>query len=151
MGQTSFTISLQRLGKDILQSGHVIPVQGQIAHFTGIANLDFHGAPLQSLGANHDADGITDEVGILDGTFTWDVTCMSNDHGHGTADVLMYFGFNRPAYREFEGEAGARYKVNVVDTWDMTEEELPGTFEGKFRIDLPSKQYMLLRLTKVEA
>ena len=76
---------------------------------------------------------------------------MSNDHGHVTADVLMYFGFNRPAYREFEGEAGARYKVNVVDTWDMTEEELPGTFEGKFRIDLPSKQYMLLRLTKVEA
>ena len=53
--------------------------------------------------------------------------------------------------REFEGEAGARYKVNVVDTWDMTEEELPGTFEGKFRIDLPSKQYMLLRLTKVGA
>lgn len=53
--------------------------------------------------------------------------------------------------REFEGEAGARYKVSVVDTWDMTEEELPGTFEGKLRIDLPSKQYMLLRLTKVGA
>ena len=53
--------------------------------------------------------------------------------------------------REFEGAAGARYKVGAVDTWDMTEEELPGTFEGKFRIDLPSKQYMLLRLTKVEA
>lgn len=33
----------------------------------------------------------------------------------------------------------------------MTEEELPGTFEGKFRIDLPGKQYMLLRLTKVGA
>lgn len=27
----------------------------------------------------------------------------------------------------------------------------PGTFEGKFRIDLPSKQYMMLRLTKLEA
>ena len=53
--------------------------------------------------------------------------------------------------REFEGEAGTRYKVRVVNTWDMTEEELPGTFEGKFRIDLPSKQYMLLRLTKVGA
>lgn len=45
----------------------------------------------------------------------------------------------------------ARYKASVVDIWDMTEEELPGTFEGKFRIDLPSKQYMLLRLTKVGA
>lgn len=52
--------------------------------------------------------------------------------------------------REFEGESGARYKVSVVDTWGMTEEELPGTFEGKFRIDLPSKQYMMLRLTKLE-
>lgn len=46
---------------------------------------------------------------------------------------------------------GARYKVRVVDTWDMTEDEFPGTFEGKFRIDLPSERYMLLRLTKVEA
>ena len=53
--------------------------------------------------------------------------------------------------REFEGKAGARYKVSVVDTWDMTEEELPGTFEGKFRIDLPSEQCMSLRLTKVAA
>ena len=42
--------------------------------------------------------------------------------------------------REFEGESGARYKVSVVDTWGMTEEELPGTFEGKFRIDLPSER-----------
>ena len=53
--------------------------------------------------------------------------------------------------REFEGESGTRYKVSVVDTWGMTEEELPGTFEGKFRIDLPSKQYMMLRLTQLAA
>lgn len=33
----------------------------------------------------------------------------------------------------------------------MTEEEFSGIFEGKFRINLPGKQYMLLRLTKVEA
>lgn len=33
----------------------------------------------------------------------------------------------------------------------MTEEELPGTFEGKFRIDLRGKQYMLFRLTKAGA
>ncbi len=49
---------------------------------------------------------------------------------------------------------GARRALDtrcVSWTWDMTEEELPGTFEGKFRIDPPSKQYMLLRLTKVEA
>lgn len=71
--------------------------------------------------------------------------------GYSLGTYLNECGFNRPAYREFEGEAGARYKVRVVDAWDTMEEGLPGTFEGKFRIDLPSKQYMLLRLTKVEA
>ena len=41
--------------------------------------------------------------------------------------------------------------LKILQEFGFTEEELPGTFEGKFRIDLPSKQYMLLRLTKVEA
>ena len=98
-----------------------------------------------------DFDWVPDEVGVLDGTFTWDVTCMSNDHGHGTADVVMYFGFNRPAYREFEGAEGKHYTVDVIDTWNMTVETLEGAFEGKFRIDLPSRQYMMLRVREVEA
>lgn len=49
---------------------------------------------------------------------------------------------------------GARQALDtrcVLWAWDMTKEELPGTFEDKFRIGLPSKQYMLLRLTKVGA
>ncbi len=70
--------------------------------------------------------------------------------------LCLLIGYSLGTYlnewsREFEGESSARYKVSVVDTWGMTEEELPGTFEGKFRIDLPSKQYMMLRLTKLEA
>lgn len=70
--------------------------------------------------------------------------------------VLFELGHSLGTYlnewsRELEGEAGARYKVRVVGTRDMTEEELPGTFEGKFRIELPGKQYMLFRLTKVGA
>lgn len=33
----------------------------------------------------------------------------------------------------------------------MTVETLPQTFEGAFRIDLPSRQYMMLRVRTVEA
>lgn len=94
-------------------------------------------------------DWVPDEVGILDGTFTWDVTCMANTCGQGTDDVLMYFGFFRPAYREFEGTEGKKYTVDVIDTWNMTVKTLPNTYEGKFRIDLPSRQYMMLRLRTV--
>lgn len=96
-------------------------------------------------------DWVPDGIEVLDGTFTWDVTCMADHRGQGTDDVIMYFGFFRPAYREFEGAEGKKYTVDVIDTWNMTVNTLPGTFEGKFRIDLPSRQYMMLRLRTVDA
>lgn len=73
-------------------------------------------------------DWVPDEIGVIDGTFTWDVTCMADSMGKGTDDVLMYFGFFRPAYREFTGDEGKRYQVDVIDTWNMTVETLPQTF-----------------------
>ena len=96
-------------------------------------------------------DWVPDEIGVIDGTFTWDVTCMADSVGKGSDDVLMYFGFFRPAYREFTGDEGKRYQVDVIDTWNMTVETLPQTFEGAFRIDLPSRQYMMLRVRTVKA
>lgn len=42
------------------------------------------------------------------------------------------------------------YTIDVVDTWDMTETRLPGTYTGHVCVDLPSKQYMLVRLTAVK-
>ena len=103
---------------------------------------------LESLPA--DMDWMPDETPFAVGTQTWDITVYSSDHGKGEDDVVIYLGFFRPAYREFEAAEGKKYTVDVIDTWDMTVETLPGTFEGKFRVDLPSKQYMALRLRVVE-
>jgi hypothetical protein len=44
---------------------------------------------------------------------------------------------------------GVKYKVIVIDTWNMTISELNGTFEERFRIELPGRQYMAVRMTKV--
>lgn len=112
------------------------------------ARIAFCRKYMEALPAGMDwVDG--NKVGVLLGTFTWDVTCMADKRGAGVDDVLMYFGFFRPAYREFTGAEGKRYTVDVIDTWNMTVETLPGTFEGTFRIDLPSRQYMMVRLRTV--
>lgn len=63
---------------------------------------------------------------------------------------LIYFGFNQPTYRRFVMPPGIRFHIDVIDTWNMTVETLPGTFEGRFRIDLPGRQYIAVRL-RVEA
>lgn len=62
---------------------------------------------------------------------------------------LYYYGFNQPRYREYRMKPGTKYKVEVIDTWNMTIQELEGSYEGKFRIELPGKQYMAVRMTSV--
>lgn len=58
---------------------------------------------------------------------------------------LIYFGFNRPAYRTFHFDDHTQYRVEVIDTWGMTIKDA-GVHQGKFTIPLPAKQYMALRI-----
>ncbi|WP_217582175.1 DUF5605 domain-containing protein, partial [Lysinibacillus sp. GbtcB16] len=76
-------------------------------------------------------------------TSSWDLPCA------GVKDeyYLYYFGFNQPRYRHFNHEAGISYRVEVIDTWNMTIMQVPGTFEGAFRVEMPGRQYMAVRLT----
>jgi hypothetical protein len=62
---------------------------------------------------------------------------------------LIYFGFNQPTYRRFVMPPGIRFQIDVIDTWNMTIETLPETFEGRFRIELPGRQYVAVRLRAV--
>jgi hypothetical protein len=62
---------------------------------------------------------------------------------------LFYYGFNQPRFREYLMKPGKEYKVEVIDTWNMTINELEGTFEGKFRVELPGRQFMAVRMTRV--
>lgn len=61
---------------------------------------------------------------------------------------LYYYGFNQPVLKQFTMEPGIRYRADVIDTWDMTVTPVKGLFEGSFRIDLPGKPYMAVRLTR---
>lgn len=63
---------------------------------------------------------------------------------------LYYFGFNQPTFRRFLLDPRTSYTVDVIDTWNMTVERLEGTYSGRFRLDLPGRQYMAVRLIAVE-
>ncbi|OZG62770.1 alpha-L-rhamnosidase [Bifidobacterium lemurum] len=73
----------------------------------------------------------------------WDVPVLRSSDDY----QLVYFGWYRPAYREFSLPEGNRYAVDVIDTWGMTIETLPGTYEGSVRVDL-GRQYMAVRIRK---
>lgn len=60
-----------------------------------------------------------------------------------------YFGFNRPRFRNVILDEG-EWRVEVVDTWNTTIEEVPGTHRGQVRVDLPGRQFMAIRLTRLD-
>ncbi|MFE4544321.1 DUF5605 domain-containing protein [Arthrobacter sp. NPDC056727] len=62
---------------------------------------------------------------------------------------LIYFGFNQPTYRRFVKPQDQAFEIDVIDTWNMTVETLPGTFSGRFRIELPGRQFVAVRLRAV--
>ena len=64
--------------------------------------------------------------------------------------AIIYFGFNRPRFRTVSLPPGQRWNVDILDTWNMTIDRLPGEFEGTFTVTLPGRQYIALRCSAVE-
>ncbi len=79
-------------------------------------------------------------VGVPDG-----VDFMGPDGTPGYE--IHYYGFGRPSFRDFHKSPEDKWKVEIIDTWEMTITD-GGIHSGKFRVQLPGKEYMAVRLTR---
>jgi hypothetical protein len=61
---------------------------------------------------------------------------------------LLYFGSHQPDRWTFETDTG-KFKVDIINPWEMTFTPVEGVFEGKFEIKLPSKPYLSVRVQKI--
>ena len=85
------------------------------------------------------------EQGLSPIPYEWDIPCG----GVPGEYYLFYFGFYQPSFRIFRMPEGIDLAVDVIDTWNMTVEKLSGVFSGEFRIDLPGRQHIAVRMRKV--
>ncbi|MGD6749719.1 DUF5605 domain-containing protein [Streptomyces sp. BH105] len=63
---------------------------------------------------------------------------------------LAYFGVQQPRIRTFNLPEGKRFRVDVIDTWNMTVTEVLDTHEGSVTVRLPARPYHAVRLRAVE-
>lgn len=96
-----------------------------------MAQVPKEAVPLKLTQENHDAN--------------WDSTCIHKQDEF----FLYYYGFFRPLYRNYVLPEGKKYKVELIDTWNMDITELPGVYEGTVQIDFPARQYMAVRMELV--
>ena len=73
--------------------------------------------------------------------------CVS--FGQDAGYEIHYYGFGRPSFRDFLKPAGEQWRAEVIDTWNMTVEDA-GVHAGRFRIALPGREYIAVRLTRVK-
>jgi hypothetical protein len=64
---------------------------------------------------------------------------------------LQYFGFMRPTYRDLTLPDDRDFEIDVIDTWNMTLERLPGRHRGAVRVPLGARQYMAIRAVAADA
>lgn len=74
--------------------------------------------------------------------------CVNQEKQPGGKSVrIEYLGKSCPSFMKYQLEEG-RYQVEVIDTWNMTIEDL-GEFGPEFTVDLPSREYMAIRITRL--
>lgn len=82
------------------------------------------------------------------------IRLLSAEHGAPCGGVpgeyyLTYFGMHRPRFRNVLTHPDVSYRVDVLDTWNMTVTELDGERSGAFRVELPGRPYMAVRMRAV--
>ena len=81
--------------------------------------------------------------------FGWEsvgIPVLRNDDRY----FLIYFGENQPARKDLPLTDNNEYSIEIVDTWNMTITEVPSTFRGKCRVDLPGRPFIALRIQSRE-
>jgi len=61
---------------------------------------------------------------------------------------LAYLGPHQSAVKPLKLPEDTSFKIEIIDTWEMTITSVDGTFNGTFDLEVPSKPFMALRITK---
>lgn len=82
----------------------------------------------------------------------WDAVVGTIDYKadkdkEGKDYYLFYFSFMRPLYKDFYFDENTEYKVDLIDTWNMTSVS-QGIYKGHFRIITGGRSYMAVRIQK---
>lgn len=127
--------------QDILWWSHGGVLHGESApRFTFLKQIwdETPGGNLKLGGSNFD-----EVVGIpadQDKQFSWTSQTWADYEIH-------YYGFGRPSFKYFEFPEGVRYRIEVIDTWNMTIEDR-GIACGHTKVELPARQWMAIRLIR---
>jgi hypothetical protein len=82
---------------------------------------------------------------IPEGLWNIEAGGYNSDKGY----CIFYFGMHQPAWRNFNLEHGS-YRIDVIDTWNMTIKTAALNAAGVTRVELPARKYMAIRIQRID-
>ena len=67
---------------------------------------------------------------------------------NGDDYLLIYQGRQQPRFRKVNLPAGGSYRIDIIDTWNMTIECFAEAATGTVTIEIPRKKYLALRMVR---
>jgi hypothetical protein len=61
---------------------------------------------------------------------------------------IFYFGNHQPGSRYFNLPQDSTYRVDVIDTWNMTVDCFSSAASGAIKVPMPAREYMAVRIEK---
>jgi hypothetical protein len=62
---------------------------------------------------------------------------------------IFYFSSHQPGFHGFNLPEGASFRVDVIDTWNMTIDCFAEAASGAIRVPMPARKYMAVRIQKM--
>ncbi len=78
---------------------------------------------------------------IAEGGWNHEAGGYNLEHGY----YLFYFGMRQPALRNFKLPDGT-YRIDLIDTWNMTIETVAENAIGQTSIEMPTRKFMAIRI-----
>jgi len=76
---------------------------------------------------------------------------IDNESAHHDQDYyLYYYGSTPTSEKTYVMPEGMKYKVDVLDTWNMTVTAVDGTYSGTFTISWPEAKYIAVRIYNID-
>ncbi|MEE4194732.1 MAG: DUF5060 domain-containing protein [Anaerolineae bacterium] len=76
-------------------------------------------------------------------------TCDAGGYNLEQGHYLFYFGLHQPGSATLNLSPDRHFKVDLVDTWNMTVETAVENASGETRIEMPARKYMALRIQRI--
>ena len=112
----------------------------RIAFLRGI----FEDAPVLYPGKSADGER-TDLIDTIIPEGPWNCRAIGY---HEDDYFIFYFGNHQPRFRYFNLPQEFSYRVDIIDTWNMTIDCFSDAASGAIKVPMPARRYMAIRIQK---